>query len=109
MQPRFYFTTHAVARFKERFPKKLQGDVPAMKVLSTEFYTKAVPNKTFLNNSRFMTHLYSRYGCKHEFDFRVSDDVVFVCREQRLVTVYSRRDSMFSKSVGRFQSSKKGR
>lgn len=96
------FTNHVRKRFKERFGYKIpDGDV--VKALNHEVQLSHI-SKMFMNNTRFMTMIYDKYGYEKKFDFRVTDDVVFVCDENVLITALIRNESVFSiSSGGRFR------
>ena len=94
-KPSVRFTNHAVDRFKERFPQLIE-DSPT-KALACHFYAAQTDN-SFKNNSLFMMKLGEKYGYDAVFDFRVTDDIVFVVRERRLITLFGRQDSIFGSS-----------
>jgi len=96
------FTNHVRERFKERFGDKiLDGDV--VKALNHEVQLSKV-SKMFMNNTKFMTRIYDKYGYDTKFDFRVTADVVFICTNNVLITALIRDKSVFSiNSGGRYR------
>lgn len=53
-----------------------------------------------------MSQMYQNHGYDEPISFLVKDDVVFVTRRDTVVTVYSRKDSIFGVKSSRFNSSK---
>lgn len=98
MAVKMNFTRHAVSRFKERMGKLVQEEGGnALLAFSKQFYS-ATSDRSFKNNTRFTVALYEKYGYEGEFDFRVTDEVVFVCRGNSVLTCYPKRDSRFEDS-----------
>jgi len=104
----FSFRYHALNRFKERFPKKVDefdGDV--YKAVAVELYKRSKEDRTYLNNTPFMIYLGERYGYDRKYSFYVSDDCVFVCIEKAIVTVLDKKGSHVHDPRPRFRSSRR--
>mgnify|MGYP001581659049 CR=1 len=99
---KYYFTNHAIDRFSERFKEKFKDRSIMVSQLAREFYDSK-PNKSFLNNTRFLVHLGEQYGYNGDFEFRVGHGKVFVCRDSTLVTVYPQDTSRFGENSSRFK------
>lgn len=102
MADTYFFTTHAIDRYSERFKERFKSKSDLVKQLATEFYSAKV-NKSYLNNTRFLVHLGDTYGYKGDFEFRVGNGKVFVCRDKSLVTVYPQDTSRFGTTNSRFK------
>lgn len=100
MVVKYTFTHHARHRFKERLPHLVKdGDV--VKSIAEQIRA-AKPDNSIKNNTRFMTRLHEEHGY-NPFEFLVNDDIVFVCRNEFLVTVYPKKDSKFHNPQSRFK------
>jgi hypothetical protein len=91
------FSGHAISRWAERFPELIKSwDADAVSSLAKEFY-KSEPYRAILNNTSFMANVYEKYGSdRGEFQFYTTDEVVFICRDKTMITLYE-RDSRFPK------------
>jgi hypothetical protein len=79
----FMITDHAITRLKERFPliaKQLQEiTVPAFrKKFGYDLLANTKENRSFKNNSSFMSYLGEKYGFDKKYSFFVNEDIVFV-------------------------------
>lgn len=91
------FTTHAVERFRERFPKEIKRNKISpdndrkVKWLMKKFYLDGKENKTHLNDTNMIIDMYEKYGYETKFQFIESGKVVFVVvverRRKLIVTV----------------------
>lgn len=101
--PKQRFTRHAKERWVERFPGKYDGNVVG--TMAKELYRESAPDNSFRNHTGFLTYLYDTYGYDGgDFEFYVSNDVVFVCRNGALITVYARSSSLFARGQsGRYR------
>ena len=88
------FSQHAIARWKERFSHLIRRtELDPIKSLCKEFYS-AKPYRAILNNTAFIAKVYDNHGTEGgPIDFYTTDEVVFVCRENTLVTVYDREQN----------------
>ena len=82
------YTAHAVQRFVERFPERLESGV-APKVCLHRAFQGASLERGFLNDTRRLVYMMDKYG-DFNFDFYIKDDIVFVVRDDTLITVISR-------------------
>lgn len=99
---KYNFTNHLRERFQERFPYKIQ-DNNVNKAIAIEFYQKSSPNRSIFNNTALMAEMYRKYGYDRKMEFFTSPDVVFVCIDDTIVTVYDRMTSVFAQNLSRFQ------
>ena len=79
----FIVTNHAIDRLRERCPdyakevdKISSGSLK--KKVTYDFISKASEEKSFLNNSRFMTMLGEKYGFENSYTLFVKENIVFV-------------------------------
>ena len=95
----YALTNHAIERLHERcesFAKQIDSiTIPALKRKVTyEFLSEASEEKSFLNNSVFMTMLGEKYGFENQYTMFVRDNSVFVGvsnnRGRFIVTVLKR-------------------
>lgn len=98
---RYTFSKHAKARFRQRF-SNLIVDNDITKTIA-RLISRAKPDRTFVNNTEFMVHMWETHGYD-PVEFLVLDQTVFVTKQDVLVTVYDRRDSLFGASSSRFKS-----
>lgn len=94
----FMYTNHAVDRFKERFPALMEKGVH-VKVTLHRLMQSATRERASSNDSRRLVYMMEKYG-DWNFDYFVSGDVVFVAREDRVVTVIDRHDGGMKKLLG---------
>jgi hypothetical protein len=104
MRRQLRFTHHAKDRFQTRFPELVVDNDPTKSIAAIIY--DADEKKALLNNTRLMSQMYENHGYDEPISFFVKDDVVFVVRRETVVTVYSRKDSIFGGKSSRFNSSK---
>jgi hypothetical protein len=79
----FTLTKHAVDRLRERcvnFAKEVDWikEAALKKKATYEYMSKAVEEKSFLNNSRFMTTIWEKYGFDNTYNMFIRENNVFV-------------------------------
>jgi hypothetical protein len=79
----FTLTKHAVDRLRERcvnFAKEVDWikETALKKKATYEYMSKAVEEKSFLNNSRFMTTIWEKYGFDNTYNMFIRENNVFV-------------------------------
>jgi hypothetical protein len=79
----FTLTNHAIERLRERdenFPKLVDNITStSLKLKATyDYVAQSTEEKSFLNNSIFMTKLGEKYGFDRRYYLFVRDDLVFV-------------------------------
>jgi len=79
----FNLTKHAIDRLRERCPElsKEIDKIPesALKKKATyDYFLSAQEEKSFLNNSRFMDMLWTKYGFDNTYTMFIKDNAVFV-------------------------------
>lgn len=92
--PSYKFTRHAIERFEERFGHMIEKGASTTQALAGVFYNSEV-DRSFLNNTKLMVSLGERYGYDKPFEIRVADDIVFICRQRSLITLYNRHNSVY--------------
>lgn len=92
------YTKHAVDRFIERFPERIQAGVSA-KVCLHRAMQGATLERGFMNDSRRIVWMLDKYG-DFNYDYYVKEDMVFACREGRVLTVMNRDDFGMQKMFG---------
>ncbi len=97
---KYEFTNHARKRFTERFPDKVVEGNVVMSILYA--IRSATPNNSVKNDSNFVLHLHESHGW-NAFEFLTTDDIVFVCRGSKLVTVFPVKHSRFSTQTSRYR------
>jgi hypothetical protein len=101
---KIHFTNHAIERFRERFyllcKDKKKGEV------ISEMYdlvNNNKPDRSFLNNTKYMIKLYERYGYDLDFEFLRHENMIFVARKDRarkiVLTCYPPDDRVFHNRV----------
>jgi hypothetical protein len=93
MPKKHYFTNHVLDRFKERFQHHIRDAGNVGNSLASLFY-KSELNRSFINNTAFMLHVGEKHGYEN-FDVYTNDDMVFICREKRILTVYPIKNTIF--------------
>jgi len=99
----YSFTNHAIARFKKRFPELIGTEKSIAYYMAKDLYNNGSMDSSIKNNTRLMTSLYEEHGFDEPLDFIVSNLVVYVCRNMKIVTVYHFKDSMFQRTSSRFR------
>jgi hypothetical protein len=94
----FFYTNHAVERFSQRFPELLVEGV-SPKVCLHRAFQGATLERGFMNDSRRIVWMLENYG-DFNFDYYVKGDVVFVTRDERVITVINRNDTGMQKLFG---------
>jgi hypothetical protein len=105
MKDQYYFTKHALERFKDRFKHKMIG-TDAVRSLS-EAVRGATPDNSIHNDTKFMTEYYEKYGYDREPIFLVTNDIVFVVKDTALITMYERTTSRFRAVRNRYKSTRR--
>ena len=95
----FQFTRHSIQRFSQRL-RYIVKDNDVVKSMACELY-RSKPNNAVKNNTKFMTYVQEKHGYD-AFDFLISDHAVFVCKQDKLITVYPKSGSMFELVSSRF-------
>lgn len=117
MKDRFILTKHAVTRLAERdkdFKKTIQGLANPTDILKLayEYFKEAVEERTFINNSNFMTMLGEKYGFDKKFHMYVRNDSIFVCviddQAHVVVTVVQKSQHYCRNIAGKNTKYKKG-
>ena len=93
---RIFISNHAIDRFKERFQSLCKSDkgFTTKNIIKDIMYglmDSSIDNRTFLNNTFFMTKMFEKYGYDRHYKFLVYDNVVFVVlidhEESRMIVV----------------------
>jgi hypothetical protein len=92
------YTSHAVERFVERFPERLEAGV-APKVCLHRAFQGASLERGFMNDTRRIVWMLEKYG-DFNYDYYIKDKMVFVTREGALITVMHRDDVGMQKLFG---------
>lgn len=90
---KYRFTDHAVKRFCERFKNRIE-DGMTFRSFSKLFYSSK-ENKSLHNNTRFMTHVYETHGYEVQPCFRVFENMLFICKNDVVITVINTDHSGF--------------
>ncbi len=88
MKEKIIFSRHACDRFVERFRTLIPPGVNVGKAIADRIY-RAKENKSFINNHSLMFHLYEKHGYDVPLRVLEDDQVLFICRENVLVTVFN--------------------
>ena len=94
----YTYTKHAVQRFTQRFPHLVEKGTAPIVCLHRAFQD-ARPDRSFLNNSRRIVWMVENYG-DFNFDYFINGEVVFVARDQTLITVIHRDDDGMQRLFG---------
>ena len=94
----FGYTNHAVERFIERFPERLEAGV-APKVSLHRAMQGASLERGFMNDTRRIVWMLEKYG-DFNFDYYLKEDMVFVTRDGSVITVMHRDDMGMQKMFG---------
>ena len=92
------FSKHAQERLVERFPQtlKISGN-PLIRI--QQAFAGATPDRSFKNNTAYLAFLVDRYGdC--DYQFFVKGQIVFMCKDETVVTVLDRDESRTAKLFG---------
>ena len=92
------YTNHAVARFVERFPERLEAGV-APKVCLHRTFQGASLERGFLNDTRRIVWMIEKYG-DFNYDYYVKDKMVFVTSNDSVITVIHRDDMGMQRLLG---------
>lgn len=92
------YTRHAVERFTERFPERLEAGV-SPKVCLHRAFQGASLERGFMNDSRRIVWMLEKFG-DFNYDYYVKDDIVFVTREGSCITVMNRHDMGMQRMLG---------
>ena len=116
---KFNFTNHVRERYAERFLGVTQKEAKRYvkdhcvyidRILSQRL-SMSTNEKSFLNNTSFMMHLYEKYGTENRIEFLVHDDVVFVNvldnGRNVITTCYEAKDALVAQMVSRIKYKKK--
>jgi len=108
---KIHFTRHAIDRYRERFPaeckNKTDGDIRRnLYVLACN----SKPDRSFINNSRYMMRLYDQYGYDLDFEFLRYENLIFVAKKEEnrrvILTCYPSDNWIFGKRI-KFKKKKK--
>ena len=92
------YTNHAVERFVQRFPERLEAGV-APKVCLHRAFQGASLERGFMNDTRRIVWMLEKYG-DFNFDYYLKDKMVFVTRDGSVITVMHRDDMGMQKMFG---------
>jgi hypothetical protein len=95
---RLRFSSHAIERFKERFPD-LIGKDESVNLAARRSFEGATLDKSFLNDSRRIVYMMETYG-DYNYDFYIKGKVVFVVRDNTCITVIPRNGTGMVKMFG---------
>jgi len=90
---KYRISDHAVKRFSERFKNRIEDGL-TFKSFSKLFYN-AKQCKSLYNNTRFMTHIYETHGYDEQPEFRVFENLLFICKHKTVLTVINTDHSGF--------------
>ena len=93
-----YFTKHSQERFEERFPELLKKESSLIETMR-DTLGKATHERGFMNDTRRLVWMLEKYG-DFNYDYYLADKVVFVCRDDRIITVIHRDDFGMQKMFG---------
>ena len=99
------FSKHSIDRFKERFSEKIE-DGNVCRSIARLFY-HAKEDKRFLNNTKFTTYIYEKHGYDKPMSFHTNNDILFVCRDDTLVTVMFTSQSIFNDETSSYKAKNK--
>lgn len=94
----FHYTKHAVERFVERFPERLEAGVPP-KVSLHRALQGASLERGYMNDTRRIVWMMEKYG-DFNFDYYLKEDMVFVTRDGNVITVMHRDDMGMQRMFG---------
>ncbi len=80
------YSKHAINRLKERFSHHLVPNQHA-RVTMHQLFSKAKETRRFFNDSSYMVYVMDRYGDTNVKFFEY-EDIIFLVREELVVTVY---------------------
>lgn len=97
MKFKYFLTFHAVERLQQRFVKitnqnekiknwnRAYREIDSVKPVFDQLISDSVENKTFINNTRYMTHIYEKYGFDNEYKFLENQEhgILFVMKKPR--------------------------
>ena len=102
---KIHFTRHAIERFRERFHADCKNK-PDWKVRRDmyDLVCESRPDRSFLNNTKYMIRLYEKYGYNLDFDFMRNENMIFVIKKDRgdrkiVLTCYPPDNRVFSKRI----------
>jgi hypothetical protein len=103
---RIFLTKHAIGRFRERFGQLyVKGIDPSVQIY--RLIDQSTDNRSFLNNTAFLTYCRERYGCDQRYKFLVKDNIVFVVNcykgEQRVVTILNKDMTPYIQTIKKFK------
>lgn len=81
----YVITLHAKDRFLERYGKRLPPDMGVYGYFK-ECLRNAKDEKSFLNDTEFMTYTYERHGYDN-YICKIFEDIIFLIRGNTVVTV----------------------
>lgn len=90
---KYRFTDHVVKRFKQRFGNRIENELTFQSLYKLFYNTKQC--KSLYNNTRFMTHVYETHGYDQQPEFRVFDNMLFICKQKTVLTVINTDHSGF--------------
>lgn len=87
-----HVTKHALDRLVERFRKRLPREAVAeyetygqrgpLRQVAEALFAEGEERRQILNDTKFMTYLYTTYGTEKRLSFRANGSMVFVCVEE---------------------------
>lgn len=81
------YSNHALQRFKERFGHHII-EMPLVAAFNKAF-RQSHESKQHINDTCFMVEQYEKYGYEKEIKVRIYQDVVFICKDRTVITVYN--------------------
>lgn len=94
----FSYSKHAVERFVERFPEKLEAGVNPLVSVHRAFQGASL-ERGFMNDTRRLVYMMEKYG-DFNFDYYIKDKIVFVTRDNTVITVMNRDDMGMQQMFG---------
>ena len=93
-----FVTKHAQERYRERFPERIPQNRHIVGHILDEVKAAKV-DRAFLNDSNRIVWLIEKYG-DFNHNVLVNDAVVFIVRDDRVITVIDRNDRGMQRMVG---------
>lgn len=92
------YTAHAVMRFAERFPELIEKGVSPRVALHRAFQGATI-DRGFMNNTARIVWMLEKYG-DFNYDYYLKDKIVFLTKNDVVITVLNRHDSGMLKLFG---------
>lgn len=92
------YSKHAQERLAERFPEMMEPGVAPVVCIHRAFQGAKL-ERGFLNDTRRIVWMLEKYG-DFNYNYYVKGDIVFVTRDEVVVTVINRNDMGMQKMLG---------